>query len=68
MTKLLAQALALSDAERAELAHELLESLAPPNAVSEDDDAFRAELERRADEVRAGDVEGLSIDEVFPKG
>ena len=68
MTKLLAQALALTDAERAELAHELLESLAPPNALSDEEPAFRAELERRADEVRAGDADGMSIDEVFPTG
>ncbi len=65
MTKLTAQALALSESERAELAHELLASLAPPNGVSQRDAKWRAELERRADEVRAGDTLGLSIDEVL---
>jgi putative addiction module component (TIGR02574 family) len=67
MTKLLAEALALPLAERAELVHELILSLSPGGAVSEADPGWREELERRADEVRRGDISGVTIDEALKK-
>jgi putative addiction module component (TIGR02574 family) len=67
MTKLVAEALALPASERAELAHELLLSLSPAGGASESDPTWRAELERRADEVRNGDTSGVTLDEALRK-
>ena len=67
MTRLLADALALPAAERAELVHELILSLSPGGAVSESDPKWRAELERRAAEVRMGDTSGVTVDEALTK-
>jgi putative addiction module component (TIGR02574 family) len=58
-------ALALPQAERAELAHQLLASLDEPA----DDPAvvaaeWTAEIERRVGGIAAGDTEGISCDEV----
>lgn len=49
--KLLADALELSEAEREDLAAQLLDSLEPPPGISIDDEA---EIQRRAQEARDG--------------
>ena len=49
-----ALALALPVEERASLAAELLASLAPPDAPSEDDPALVVEIAARAERVRQG--------------
>lgn len=54
----------LNDAERGELAHFLIQSLAP----SSDENAetvWDSELECRADEIRNGRVIGVPADQVF---
>jgi putative addiction module component (TIGR02574 family) len=65
-TDLLTEALKLSEDERAELAHELLDSLAanPPdvNAVSEEE--FKAELDRRHQEFLRDPSTGIAWGEV----
>jgi putative addiction module component (TIGR02574 family) len=58
--KLLADALALPEEEREDLAARLLDSLEPPPSISIED---REELERRAADARAG-VPGIPWDEV----
>jgi putative addiction module component (TIGR02574 family) len=58
--KLLAEAMQLSEADREDLAAALLDSLEPPPGISVDD---RAEIERRAEEARAG-IPGIPWDEV----
>ena len=58
--------LALSEADRAELAHLLLESSEQPLADSEEL-AFDAELARRAEEIRSGRVTGHTPEEVFAR-
>lgn len=60
---LLHEALALTEAERAEFAAELLASLRPPG-LSEDDAELRQEIERRADLVRTGASDGLAWEDV----
>lgn len=63
---LLATALALSTADRAELAAELLASLdGEPEADVEA--AWSAEMERRAKRVRAGDASGRPWSEVHAR-
>jgi putative addiction module component (TIGR02574 family) len=57
------QALALSVAERADLAHFLLTSLeAEAEGVEE---AWRAEIARRVEEIRGGQAKGRPVDEVL---
>jgi putative addiction module component (TIGR02574 family) len=58
--KLLEQAMQLPEAEREELAATLLDSLEAPPGISIED---REEIERRAEEARAG-VPGITWDEV----
>ena len=58
--KLLADALELSEAEREDLAAQLLDSLEPPPGVSIDDEA---EIRRRAQEARDG-IPGVPWDEL----
>ena len=60
---LLRRALALPAEERGKLVASLLESLSPPSRFA-DDDAFKAELTRRADEMKSGKVKGVPWDEV----
>lgn len=55
--------LALPERDRARLAHQLLASL-DPAPQDEDDEAWLAEILRRADEVRAGETPGVSWDEI----
>ncbi|MBL8529732.1 MAG: addiction module protein [Burkholderiales bacterium] len=66
LAELKQKAAQLSEPERADLALALIESLHGPaedrNAVEE---AWRAEMERRADEVERGEVEVIPGDEVF---
>ena len=57
----------LSDAERAELALSLIESLDEPADGGDVERAWLAEAERRADEVRRGAVELVPGDEVFAR-
>jgi putative addiction module component (TIGR02574 family) len=54
----------LSDAERAELALSLIESLDGP-ADPDVEEAWRVEIERRIDQIDRGEVELIPGDEVF---
>jgi putative addiction module component (TIGR02574 family) len=54
----------LSTADRAELARFLLESFDEP-ANAADGQSWEAELNRRADEIRAGTAEGRPVDEAL---
>jgi putative addiction module component (TIGR02574 family) len=61
----MASALSLSPAEREELADCLWASLDPPDAVAGGtEDEFVAELNRRADELKADPSRGVPWDEV----
>ena len=60
---LFAEALALPEAARFELAAALLESTPPPGALSEDDPRFAEEIRRRVDELQRGDVKGIPWEE-----
>jgi putative addiction module component (TIGR02574 family) len=61
-----AQLVQLSEDERAELAHFLLESLGPPNGENgELDDALKTELARRSEELASGRVQGIPAEEVL---
>jgi putative addiction module component (TIGR02574 family) len=57
-------ALNLSDQERASLAYRLLQSLKPPELVSEGDVKFESELERRVEDYEAGRTSASDWDEV----
>lgn len=60
------QASQLSEAERAELALSLIESLdGTPEAAVED--AWRAEIERRVGEIERGEVQLIPGEEVFTR-
>ena len=56
----------LSDAERAELALSLIESLDGP-ADPDVEEAWRVEIERRIGQIDRGEVELIPGDEVFAK-
>jgi putative addiction module component (TIGR02574 family) len=56
----------LSDAERAELALSLIESLDGP-ADPEVEEAWRAEIERRIGQIDRGEVQLIPGDEVFAR-
>ncbi len=56
----------LSDAERAELALSLIESLDGP-ADPDVEDAWRVEVERRIAEIERGEVQLIPGDEVFTR-
>ena len=62
LQRLRSEALALSQAERAELAHDLIQSLDPPpdNGV---EDAWEREISRRIGEINAGHAELLERSE-----
>ena len=55
-------ALALPQAERAQLALQLLESLDPPGEETSAEQ-FGAELRERVEAYRRGEIESLSVDE-----
>jgi putative addiction module component (TIGR02574 family) len=57
----------LSDAERAELALTLIESLDGPAAEGDVEAAWLAEIERRAGEIERGEVQPVPGDEVFAR-
>ncbi len=57
-------ALALPDAERADLAFRLLQSLGPPTVMSEDSPAFESELERRVQAYDSGETTAADWDTV----
>jgi len=57
-------ALALPDDERADLALRLLQSLKPPNVLSEDSPAFESELERRVQAYESGETSAADWDTV----
>jgi putative addiction module component (TIGR02574 family) len=60
--RILEEALELPEAERANVAAELLASL--PSDELDGDEAWLAELERRAEAFRRGEVEGTPWDQV----
>ena len=66
IAELKAKAQALSEAQRAELALALLESLDGP-ADPDVDQAWADEIERRVGEIERGEVELIPGDEVFAK-
>lgn len=61
------QAARLSEAERAELALSLIESLEAPAEGDDVAEAWRLELERRAGQVERGEVQPAPGDEVFAR-
>lgn len=62
--QLLSQALSLSEAERLELAADLLATVSPPGVLSDSDAGFREEIARRADEARGDTSDGSTWEEV----
>ena len=66
LSELKEKASQLSEAERAELALSLIESLdGPPD--SDVEDAWRAEVERRVGQIERGEVQLIPGDEVFAR-
>jgi putative addiction module component (TIGR02574 family) len=57
-------ALTLSEAERAHLAHNLLLSLGP-EPEEDVEAAWEAKIARRVEEIRSGKVEGIPAEDVF---
>jgi len=66
LTDLKEKASQLSDAERAELALSLIQSLDDP-ADSDVDEAWRLEIERRVGQVERGEVSLITGDDVFAR-
>lgn len=66
LDEIMAEAAQLSEAERAELALSLIESLDGPTD-SDVDEAWLAEAERRLAEYKRGDVKAIPGDEVFER-
>ena len=64
--KILEDAMALSPDERAALAHELLASLEADRDPSVDQ-AWAAEITRRAERFRAGESKGIPAEEVMAR-
>jgi putative addiction module component (TIGR02574 family) len=62
--QLKAELAGLTEPQRADLAHFLLESL-DPSVDSDADAAWDAELARRADEIQRGTAVGKPADQVF---
>lgn len=56
LQRLRSEALALSEAERAELAHDLIQSLDAPRDIGVED-AWEREISRRISEIDAGQAE-----------
>ena len=63
LTELKEKASQLSEAERAELALSLIESLDGPDV----EDAWRIEIERRIGQIERGEVKLIPGDEVFAR-
>ena len=66
LTELKAKASQLSEAERAELALSLIESLDGP-ADPDVEEAWRLEIERRVGQIERGEVQLIPGDEVFAR-
>ena len=66
LAELKEKAAQLSEAERAELALALIESLDDP-AEADVDEAWRVEIERRVAQVERGEVQLIPGDEVFER-
>ena len=66
LTDLKEKASQLSDAERAELALSLIQSLDDP-ADSDVDEAWRLEIERRVGQIERGEVSLITGDDVFAR-
>jgi putative addiction module component (TIGR02574 family) len=66
LTELKEKASQLSEAERAELALSLIESLDGP-ADPDVEDAWRIEIERRIGQIERGEVKLIPGDEVFAR-
>ena len=63
--EVLTDALTLGDAERAEIALRLLDSIEPPDPMDAlDDEAWRAEIARRAERAASGASKGTPWAEV----
>ena len=63
-TQIYGTALALPKENRAELACQLLQSLKPPTALSDEEPGFSAELERRVEAYEAGETAASDWDDV----
>jgi len=66
LSELKSKAARLSDAERAELALVLIESLDGP-ADPDVEEAWRQEIERRLDQIDRGEVQLIPGDDVFAR-
>jgi len=66
LSELMKKAARLSDAERAELALSLIESLDGP-ADPDVEEAWRVEIERRIGQIDRGEVELIPGDQVFAR-
>ena len=66
LTELKQKAAELSDAERADLALSLIESLDGP-ADPDVEEAWRIEIERRIGQIDRGEIELIPGDEVFAR-
>jgi putative addiction module component (TIGR02574 family) len=66
LTELKEKAAQLSEAERAELALSLIESLDGP-ADPDVEEAWRVEIERRSGQIERGEVQLIPGDEVFAR-
>jgi len=64
VTKLIEQALGLSERDRAELAHRLLQSLEESKEEGVED-AWETEIAKRVEEVRNGTAIGRPAEDVF---
>ena len=65
LSGVLADALLLPEDDRAEMAAELLASLHPEGVPFEDDPAWYAEVERRAERVRRGESDGIAWEDAL---
>ena len=59
------EALALSEEQRAQLAHRLLQSLDPAKDAREVEEAWEAEIARRVQRVEEGTATGRPAEDVF---
>lgn len=59
------RAMKLSAPEREVIARRLMDSIDPPPNVYESEDALRAELLRRVEDVESGRVKPITPDEMF---